>query len=800
MWSSWSSASSQFFHRSVGQTSAAACSSIRWNKNAVPTSTTTSPHQDDFSCHDKAAATWCTESESHRPRACAAHHVRKQPSSSGFRKQDERKAAPSTRSGAVQLLAPSSSCSHKKTSTGTGRSGRLLTGAAKISGRRPTPNTSTSSARTFGPGVARPFFWATRGVTSSTGSSCANKASASSWHRSRERFIFDIKKPVVYCLEHDNWDKSRLPPPQVYRGVEFYPTPTRFLPRLGLQQGSGKKLFKQFRVKPGTIASRRALVESFLTPNELFFVHYKGKLPEEPDISWRLEVETAVGVASSTSSSFDVTPKVIAVPAFPSSYQTMSSFTPPSAMPTSSTQYDLHEDRTSRAAGASSSHSQTSNMKHQQNLRLTQQKTVLSLTLDDLRTKFPQHDVVCVIDCSGNSAVGAGGGTGGAAGATASSTTPSTTNSPEMIGCARWTGPKLRDVLTYCKILPEMAAVSASSSAGRASTTGSGGGPNQPGGPHRVRVLHFYSDEKLLPGGGAASTSTTSASSGQEASSHQQQARISIPLDRALSPAGSSAGTAFDDAILALEMNGFELPFEQGFPVRLIVPGYTEQKQLKWVSRILLETAVGEEASAMGYTMMKRITILDEATRDAGENALTALICVPEEQDTCYVQEGAEEAATVEVRGIAYSGGGHGIRRVQISSDNGKKWIAAEIYGTKYPHAWVQWKQKLVLPMEEKKKLAINKKLDVEILVRVTNGVNKTQELRDCDRVTVCLQTVNDLASVGAGFDRTKSKRMNSRKPSKVEKESFKKAETVIKSEVQVKAAEESGVFRDEED
>eukprot|EP00392_Amoebophrya_sp_AT5.2_P014892 g15070.t1 len=324
-----------------------------------------------------------------------------------------------------------------------------------------------------------------------------------------------------------------------------------------------------------------------------------------------------------------------------------------------------------------------------------------------------------------------------------------------MIGCARYSGPRLADVLRAC------------------------GTPMQHGltgdmGKHRVRVLHFFSSE-------------TEEKSGRPKS-------VSLTYEKALE----------SDTILALDMNGFELPLEQGFPVRLIVPGYCDFKSLKWVSKILVEEGYADELSPMGYLAVKRVTIADEAVRDAGTQALTSLICAPETDDTCYVQEGAEMGAFVEVRGIAYSGNGHGIRRVQLSADNGRHWVAAEVYGTKHPHAWVQWKQKVPLSMEDRKLLERDKKRDVEIMVRATNGENRTQGqshgalggssqgFYPLDRVKLQFVSTSDAQFFGSGMEKMKSKRMSSRKPSKVEKESFKKAEKELEVGVKEKEGEET--------
>ena len=57
-------------------------------------------------------------------------------------------------------------------------------------------------------------------------------------------------------------------------------------------------------------------------------------------------------------------------------------------------------------------------------------------------------------------------------------------------------------------------------------------------------------------------------------------------------------GDSGRDALLAVEMNGVALPFEHGFPVRLVVPGlYGYVSATKWVT----DLKVTRFADDMGY-------------------------------------------------------------------------------------------------------------------------------------------------------------------------------------------------------
>jgi DMSO/TMAO reductase YedYZ molybdopterin-dependent catalytic subunit len=48
--------------------------------------------------------------------------------------------------------------------------------------------------------------------------------------------------------------------------------------------------------------------------------------------------------------------------------------------------------------------------------------------------------------------------------------------------------------------------------------------------------------------------------------------------------------TALDDVLFAYEMNGVPLPPDQGFPLRLVVPGWVGIASIKWLGRIEVST------------------------------------------------------------------------------------------------------------------------------------------------------------------------------------------------------------------
>jgi sulfane dehydrogenase subunit SoxC len=132
----------------------------------------------------------------------------------------------------------------------------------------------------------------------------------------------------------------------------------------------------------------------------------------------------------------------------------------------------------------------------------------------------------------------------------------------------------------------------------------------------------------------------------------------SIPVEKAL-----------DDMLVAYGQNGEALRPEQGYPVRLIVPGWEGNINIKWLHRLhaVDQPAMSREETAHYTDMMpdgkaQMFTFVMEAksliTRPAGGQKLT------------------HGPGTYEITGLAWSGHGK-IQRVEVSTDAGKTWTDA---------------------------------------------------------------------------------------------------------------------------
>src|ERR1051325_7365243 len=132
----------------------------------------------------------------------------------------------------------------------------------------------------------------------------------------------------------------------------------------------------------------------------------------------------------------------------------------------------------------------------------------------------------------------------------------------------------------------------------------------------------------------------------------------SIPVDK-----------AFDDALLAYGQNGEAIRPEQGYPVRLLLPGWEGNSNVKWLRRIELSDRpfmTREETSKYTDPLANGTARMFSFIMDA-----RSLITYP----TYPVRVGS---GWIEIQGIAWSGNGR-ITRVDVSTDEGKTWTAAEL-------------------------------------------------------------------------------------------------------------------------
>ena len=229
------------------------------------------------------------------------------------------------------------------------------------------------------------------------------------------------------------------------------------------------------------------------------------------------------------------------------------------------------------------------------------------LTMAELRS-LPRHTVAAVCQCSGNRR------------GLSDPHVPGVEWGIGAMGCARWTGARLKDVLARAGVKPEAVEV----------VVEGADGPIVEATPRFIK---------------------------------------SIPIDRALD----------DNTLVAYEMNGVPLPHYNGFPVRLVVPGWTATYWMKHLNSIKV---VGKPFTGFWMAGAYRVprgmfpVAKPFASQDYAPNTPITEIVV--NSLVTNLADGATVRQQFEVRGIAWDGGS-GIRTVETSTDGGTTWAAARL-------------------------------------------------------------------------------------------------------------------------
>ena len=158
-----------------------------------------------------------------------------------------------------------------------------------------------------------------------------------------------------------------------------------------------------------------------------------------------------------------------------------------------------------------------------------------------------------------------------------------------------------------------------------------------------------------------------------EGSDNSEMGRT-IPMDKVM-----------DDAMLVWGQNGEALRPEQGYPVRLLVPGWEGNLCVKWLKRLEFSAEpfyCKEETSK--YTALKKS---GKAIQHFYANEVNSTVVTPSpEKPWTNLKDGD----IVEIEGLAWSGMGT-ITGVDFSIDGGKNYVEAQLKGLILPKSWTRW-------------------------------------------------------------------------------------------------------------
>jgi sulfite dehydrogenase (cytochrome) subunit A len=172
------------------------------------------------------------------------------------------------------------------------------------------------------------------------------------------------------------------------------------------------------------------------------------------------------------------------------------------------------------------------------------------------------------------------------------------------------------------------------------------------------------------------------------------------------------------EVMLAYAMNGEDLPFLNGFPLRLVVPGYYGTYWVKHLNEI---TVID---SAFDGFWMKSAYRIPDTPCGCVEPGTAPKATIPINRFTVrsFITSVTDDAKvkarkTTKLQGIAFDGG-KGIKEVVVSTDNGQSWTAAKLGKDLGKYSFREW----TLPVKLVPGI-------YDLRVRATNNAGDTQPM-----------------------------------------------------------------------
>ncbi|MEX2139868.1 MAG: sulfite oxidase [Pirellulales bacterium] len=173
------------------------------------------------------------------------------------------------------------------------------------------------------------------------------------------------------------------------------------------------------------------------------------------------------------------------------------------------------------------------------------------------------------------------------------------------------------------------------------------------------------------------------------------------------------------EVLLAFEMNGAELTPDHGHPVRVIVPGWYGMASVKWLKRIVVaERPFQGYFQTFAYTVWERRDGLSHLTQVA-DLQVKSQIARPTRDE--ILPAGSQ----FRIYGAAWTGEGQ-VAKVEVSTDGGKQWTAAQLQGKPVRYAWRLWAHQWSTPAKPGR---------YTVMARATDDQGRVQPMeRDEDR------------------------------------------------------------------
>lgn len=312
-----------------------------------------------------------------------------------------------------------------------------------------------------------------------------------------------------------------------------------------------------------------------------------------------------------------------------------------------------------------------------------------SFTLQELKDLFPKAEVVSTMQCAGNRGEDYHGLDG-----------KPMFNAPHWtiaaISNAKYGGARMRDVLAYCGLDVDAYANG---------TKNAVGGQNPLGEMDNQQDWHAHFES-------------------YDCNETGEPYQGSTFMDKVVDP--------FGDCLVCYEMNGTDLPCDHGYPVRALVPGHAGARQPKWLHKIELRPYGYPTLQCRGMPpnldFENNLAVWPPKRGMQGINVVQempvqSIVCWPPQNATVSLSDNS-----IEIKGVAWSGGGSGIYRVDVSIDGGKTWESADtlhkpvVQHRRAQYGWTQFFHTARLTEEMKEQLKKQKTINLEVTSKAVDS------------------------------------------------------------------------------
>jgi len=253
----------------------------------------------------------------------------------------------------------------------------------------------------------------------------------------------------------------------------------------------------------------------------------------------------------------------------------------------------------------------------------------MSFTIDELKQRFNTHTLQLTLECGGNGR--------------SEFNPPAKGNqwSTGAIGCAAWTGVRLKDVLNEVGIKSDAVYVG-----------------------YYGRDTHISGDaDKVVISRG-------------------------VPMSKALE----------DETLIAWAMNGEDLPLYNGYPLRLVVGGWPASCSGKWLSKLVVRNRVHDGPKMTGQSYRVPCKPVPPGTT-VPDDEMCIIESMPVKSLITFPKTGAslQQSQTLPIRGHAWAGDRE-VTKMEYSIDFGQTWQQCQLEPPANRLAWQHFSANIRFP------------------------------------------------------------------------------------------------------